>query len=88
MGPPQSYFSLGVPKWFASCATLVYPAFYFFVTRTRLRWRRLMKHLCAKCRYDLTGNESGTCPECGREIPVETREFLQSRSNAEPREAR
>lgn len=22
---------------------------------------------CRKCGYDLTGNESGTCPECGTE---------------------
>jgi hypothetical protein len=24
---------------------------------------------CAGCRYDLTGNESGICPECGRATP-------------------
>ena len=23
---------------------------------------------CRKCAYDLTGNESGTCPECGERI--------------------
>ncbi len=23
---------------------------------------------CATCRYNLTGNESGVCPECGTEI--------------------
>lgn len=23
---------------------------------------------CQKCGYDLTGNESGTCPECGTKI--------------------
>ncbi|MCO6437006.1 MAG: hypothetical protein J5J06_07955 [Phycisphaerae bacterium] len=82
------FAGVGVPTWFAYFATLVYPAFYFLVTRPRLRRRRLMTHLCAKCRYDLTGNESGTCPECGREIPAETREFLESHSNAESREVR
>ena len=31
---------------------------------TRRRWRR--KHgLCVSCGYDLTGNVSGRCPECG-----------------------
>lgn len=25
---------------------------------------------CLACGYDLTGNESGTCPECGRSIPL------------------
>jgi hypothetical protein len=24
--------------------------------------------LCPACGYDLTGNVSGTCPECGRKI--------------------
>jgi len=26
--------------------------------------------LCTSCGYDLTGNVSGRCPECGKEIPV------------------
>ena len=29
--------------------------------RTRRRWRGL----CSNCGYDLRGNESGVCPECG-----------------------
>ncbi len=24
---------------------------------------------CRKCGYNLTGNVSGRCPECGREVP-------------------
>jgi len=27
---------------------------------------------CSKCRYDLTANTSGTCPECGTAIPAKT----------------
>lgn len=30
-----------------------------------LRRRRRVRGLCVKCGYDLTGNESGVCPECG-----------------------
>lgn len=30
-----------------------------------VRRRRLKAGLCVLCEYDLTGNESGTCPECG-----------------------
>lgn len=26
---------------------------------------------CGRCEYDLTGNESGRCPECGWELPPE-----------------
>lgn len=33
--------------------------------------RRSLAHIaCAGCRYDLTGNESGVCPECGRPTPA------------------
>ena len=28
---------------------------------------------CQQCSYDLTGNTSGACPECGEEIPKEHR---------------
>lgn len=33
----------------------------------RSLWRQL-PHLCSACGYDLTGNTSGVCPECGRTI--------------------
>ena len=34
-----------------------------------LLWRvRLENGLCLKCGYDLTGNTSGVCPECGTKI--------------------
>ncbi len=38
-----------------------------FRRRFSKRYRR--EHgLCAECRYNLTGNESGVCPECGTKI--------------------
>ncbi len=44
-------------------ALCVYPRLPF----ARRRWR--LKHgLCVSCGYDLTGNVSGTCPECGQAI--------------------
>lgn len=36
--------------------------------RRDLEQDRLAKRLCAPCGYDLTGNESGICPECGTPI--------------------
>ena len=33
------------------------------------RRRRAPPGHCQKCDYDLTGNESGICPECGTKIP-------------------
>ena len=37
---------------------------------TRLRWRVLWTAtpFCDGCDYDLTGNVSGVCPECGRKV--------------------
>ena len=37
------------------------------------RWRRRRKGLCLKCGYDLKGNVSGTCPECGTKIPEQSK---------------
>ena len=44
----------------------VYPCTAFARGPLR-RWRRRRMGWCLKCGYDLTGNESGTCPECGTE---------------------
>lgn len=30
------------------------------------RWSTKLPRRCEQCRYDLTGNVSGVCPECGR----------------------
>ncbi len=30
-----------------------------------------LAHECSNCRYDLTGNISGTCPECGTPVEAE-----------------
>jgi hypothetical protein len=48
----------------------------WFVSRTkRRRIARLAAGLCEHCGYDLTGNVSGVCPECGKSIhPARTRQ--------------
>lgn len=33
--------------------------------------RKTIPGCCAKCRYDLTGNVSGACPECGTKIALD-----------------
>lgn len=57
---------------FGSLAVVLVPTLLllhvFDVRRVRKRlWSRL-RHLCSFCGYNLTGNTSGVCPECGREI--------------------
>lgn len=61
------------PGWF-----IVFPLHVFLVVLLPIvlypmlpfvNKRQRRKHgLCVMCAYDLTGNESGTCPECGTEI--------------------
>ncbi len=38
--------------------------------------KRRSLHACAECCYNLTGNTSGICPECGTPIPDEAKEKL------------
>lgn len=47
---------------------LIYPSIPF----VRRRWRR-RRGQCVRCAYDLTGNTSGVCPECGTPIATEPR---------------
>lgn len=51
-----------IPSWMA-----LLPCLYMTV----VAWRRVKPippNLCKRCRYDLTGNTSGKCSECGRII--------------------
>ncbi len=45
----------------------VYPVFAL-LRGPVLRRRRRRKGLCTKCGYDMTGNTSGVCPECGTKV--------------------
>ncbi len=67
--PAYHAFRWRVRFWFVAAVFAAYPL-YVRLTRTRHRRRR---GLCPKCGYDLTGNVSGTCPECGRIVEKATR---------------
>ena len=43
--------------------------FIFAMWARRRRQRRKAANRCVDCGYDLTGNVSGRCPECGQVIP-------------------
>lgn len=51
-----------IPLW--TVAALLVPMYLWRTNRLRRRFARVGH--CPKCGYDLTGNESGVCPECGR----------------------
>ena len=60
---------VAAPYWIIVLLTAILPALWF---RDHLaRRRRLRTGLCRSCGYDLTGNTSGVCPECGEVIKPE-----------------
>jgi hypothetical protein len=69
MGPLQYEVTktLTVWLWGVAALLLIYPIAAFIRGPVR-RWRRRRRGLCRHCGYDLTGNVSGVCPECGKTI--------------------
>ena len=56
-----------VPVWLLVALFGSYPMLAF-IRGPHRRYRRRKKGLCLKCGYNLTGNVSGVCPECGERI--------------------
>ena len=55
-------WSVGVPLFYLFVLFAILPGVWSVrVCRT---WRRVEGH-CTSCGYNLTGNTSGACPECG-----------------------
>lgn len=54
-----------MPFWIPSVVLAAYPIALLCGIPRRRRARRLRLGLCLRCGYDLTGNTSGVCPECG-----------------------
>ena len=64
----QEMLTLVAPVWFLTLILAMLPTIWF------LRWRKrrnLPDITCPSCGYDLTGNETGKCPECGHEPETE-----------------
>ena len=58
----------GLPAWFVCIVAGAYPAIAFVRGPMLRRRHRRKRGLCERCAYDLTGNTSGVCPECGTQI--------------------
>ena len=54
--------SLSAPHWFITLILAILPAIWLFKWNKR---RKLGPNACPGCGYDLRGNETGVCPECG-----------------------
>lgn len=90
---PRKVYGVGLPFW---------PLFLVSLVISCLLWKRVCRRLplglCTHCGYDLTGNVSGRCPECGGSVdpasPVSragesrndpSREGRPRRANPDPR---
>ena len=62
--PPIEYTEIQVWAWLLVAAFASYPTIAFIRGPLR-RWRRHRKGLCLRCGYNLVGNVSGVCSECG-----------------------
>ena len=67
VGPSRPSFyvlehKLIVPHWFLTLIFAILPAIWFIKWRKRIKLR---PNSCPSCAYDLTGNVTGQCPECG-----------------------
>ncbi len=59
--------SVWFPHWALALALGVLPV-WWAQSRLLCRYYRRRLGLCVMCGYDLTGNESGRCPECGEAV--------------------
>src|SRR5882724_5591820 len=59
------------PFWSIALGTVMAPLIYVTARTANLRRREALRRTCRcrNCAYNLTGNTSGTCPECGTAIP-------------------
>ena len=60
---PLSVWHVGLPLWIPFLVIAIPTAFLWWSDR-----RRIPLHSCKGCGYDLTGNMSGMCPECGQNL--------------------
>ncbi|MCH8966496.1 MAG: hypothetical protein IID43_02365 [Planctomycetes bacterium] len=69
--PPYSHWFLAIPLWCPIVLFAAYPTIAFIRGPVRRR-RRRKRGLCVKCGYDLTGNVTGVCSECGGQYESKT----------------
>ncbi len=62
-GKPTRYVSIELPMWLPTLISSCLCLWFWRTPRLRVRSGH-----CLACNYDLTGNTTGVCPECGRRI--------------------
>lgn len=61
------WFTIQIPLWTFVVVFALNPTLAFICGPLR-RWRRRRASACLRCGYDLTGNVTGICPECGSKL--------------------
>ncbi len=75
----RQWFVLSIPFWFP---TLLFSGLAIWTPVWW--WRRRRRGLCTKCEYDLTGNISGICPECGTALSGQKESSLGREPQLDP----
>ena len=66
----STWYGAYCPSWLLAILFAAYPTIAFIRKPLRRRRERRRKGLCLTCGYDLTGNVSGVCPECGTKVEL------------------
>lgn len=61
---PNTRFAINIPYWLPLLIAGIATSVLFY------RDRRIPPGHCQTCRYNLTGNTSGVCPECGAVVEI------------------
>jgi hypothetical protein len=64
--PPNYEININIPYWIPLC--VIGLAFWRVTAKKRRHLRVGTGFVCLKCGYNLTGNVSGKCPECGQDV--------------------
>ena len=88
-GSKEAALLLGIGSWVARCLVLGTPVWgviwaWLYVRLLNRLFRSMRPHCCLNCGYDLTGNVSGVCSECGKAVPAEWPEINRQVADNRP----
>jgi hypothetical protein len=74
-GSWEAALLFSIVTWVGTCLFLGTPVWgtiwaWLYVRLLNRLFRRMRLHCCSNCGYDLTGNVSGVCSECGKAVPA------------------
>ncbi len=69
-GRKLSSIELRFPHWLVAAIAMAFVTLAY--ARATRKYVRVRRNHCRTCEYDLTGNTSGICPECGTEVSEST----------------